>query len=170
MRLFIAIRLNKKLRKHVGDVQESFRRQGVRGNYPPEENLHITLAFIGEYDDPDAVLEAMETVSFAPFSITTDRIGRFGDLWWVGFSECEALEALARKLRRSLAKAEIPYDRKRFKAHVTFLRKPEYGRGPIPHVTAAPSGMEVESISLMRSVRGKAGMIYTELGSVEAKG
>ena len=169
MRLFIAIQLNKKLRKHVRDVQDAFRRQGVRGNYPPEENLHLTLAFIGEYGNPDAVLEAMETVSFAPFSITMDSIGSFGDLWWTGLSGNEELEALVRRLRRSLAEAGIPFDRKRFKAHVTFLRRPTYGKGGIPHIRAVPVSMEVAGISLMRSERGRNGMIYTELGSVAAE-
>ncbi len=168
MRLFIAIQLDKKLKKQVRDVQNAFRQQGVRGNYPPEENLHVTLAFIGEYGDPDAVLEAMRAVSFAPFRVTMDRVGCFGDLWWTGLSESEAMEALVRKLRRSLAEAAIPYDRKRFKAHVTFLRKPEYGRGGIPHICFAPAVMEVSGISLMRSCRGRNGMIYTELGFVEA--
>ena len=169
MRLFIAIQLNKKLQKHVRDVQDAFRRQGVRGNYPPEENLHLTLAFIGEYGNPDAVLEAMETVSFAPFSITMDSIGSFGDLWWTGLSGNEELEALVRRLRRSLAEAGIPFDRKRFKAHVTFLRRPTYGKGGIPHIRAVPVSMEVAGISLMRSERGRNGMIYTELGSVAAE-
>ncbi len=169
MRLFIAIQLNKKLRKHVREVQDAFRRQGVRGNYPPEENLHLTLAFIGEYGNPDAVLEAMETVSFEPFSITMDSIGSFGDLWWTGLSDNEELEVLVRKLRRSLAEAGIPFDRKRFKAHVTFLRRPTYGKGGIPHISAVPVSMEVACISLMRSERGRNGMIYTELGSVAAE-
>ena len=73
MRLFIAIKLNGRMKKQVREVQESFRRQGVRGNYTPEENLHITLAFIGEYGDPDGVLEAMENADFQPFSIIMDR-------------------------------------------------------------------------------------------------
>ena len=48
MRLFIAIQLNQKMKQLVSDVQDTFRWQQVKGNYTPEENLHITLAFIGE--------------------------------------------------------------------------------------------------------------------------
>lgn len=73
MRLFIAIQLSKEMRRLVKDVQETFRRQHVKGNYSPEENLHITLAFIGEYGNPDEVLEVMDTVVFKPFRIKWTR-------------------------------------------------------------------------------------------------
>ena len=129
MRLFIAIQLNEELRQQVTEIQNQFRRQKVRGNYSRPENLHVTLAFLGEYGDPDAVLEAMERASFAPFTVTMDQVGCFGDLWWTGLSESRELEKLAKDLRKALADAVIPYDRKKFKAHVTFLRRPEYGDG-----------------------------------------
>lgn len=60
MRLFIAIQLNQKIKQLVSDVQDTFRWQQVKGNYTPEENLHITLAFIGEYGDPHEILELMQ--------------------------------------------------------------------------------------------------------------
>ena len=170
MRLFIAIKLSGRMKKQVREVQESFRRQGVRGNYTAEENLHITLAFIGEYGDPDGVLEAMENADFQPFSIIMDRVGCFDDLWWTGFADSEELNSLAGKVRRVLADAGGPYDRKKFKAHTTFLRKAEYGRhGQTIQADPEPVSMSVDRISLMRSSRGKNGMIYTEIGSVPAQ-
>ena len=170
MRLFIAVQLNDPMKQFVQDVQADFRAQHIRGNYSPIENLHLTLAFIGEYSDPDAVLDVMETVSFSPFTVTMNEVGCFGDIWWTGFEDNEALEALARRLKHALSDAGIPFDRKRFKAHCTFLRRPEYpaGRRPVP-AQFEPVSMRVESISLMRSDRGKHGMIYTEVGSVEAE-
>ena len=170
MRLFIAIPLRNNMKKLVRDIQNSFREQNIRGNYTPEENLHITLAFIGEYNDPDEVLEAMENVSFQPFSVTMDRVGSFDEIWWAGFTESEEMNHLAGKLRRALAEAGVPYDRKKFKAHVTVLRKPRYDRqGRKIPVSFEPETMQVDRISLMRSVRGKNGMIYTELGAVYAE-
>ena len=125
MRLFISIPLEDDPRRLVTDVQNTFRRQNVRGNYTPEENLHITLAFLGEYNDPDAVLAAMGKLRFSPFTLTMDHVGCFGDLWWAGLAESGPLEALARNLRRALAEAKIPFDKKRFRPHVTFLRRSE---------------------------------------------
>ena len=169
MRLFIAVNLDTKMKQLVRHVQNSFRRQNVRGNYTPDENLHLTLAFIGEYGDPDAVLEAMESVSFSPFMITMDKVGCFDNLWWAGIDNCEELDKLAGKLRRALAEAEIPFDRKKFSPHVTFLRKAEHvDKAALSHLTIRPVSMKVDRISLMQSTRGKNGMIYTELGCVTA--
>ena len=170
MRLFIAIQLNQKMKQLVSDVQDTFRWQQVKGNYTPEENLHITLAFIGEYGDPDEILELMQKVSFKSFSITMDKVGCFDELWWTGLEESNELETLVKSIRHVLADAGIPYDKKKFKARVTFLRKPVYANGRrIAHMSIEPASMQVSRISLMRSTRGKNGMIYTELGSVAAQ-
>ena len=170
MRLFIAIQLNQKMKQLVSDVQDTFRWQQVKGNYTPEENLHITLAFIGEYGDPDEILELLNKVFFKSFSITMDKVGCFDELWWTGLEESSELEALVKNIRHVLADAGIPYDKKKFKAHVTFLKKPVYTNGRrIAHMSIEPASMQVSRISLMRSTRGKNGMIYTELGSVAAQ-
>ena len=60
MRLFVAIQLNEKVKHSLLSIQEKLRRLGVRGNYTPPENLHLTLAFIGDYPKPDSVLEVLE--------------------------------------------------------------------------------------------------------------
>jgi len=169
VRLFIAIKLDDKMKSSILHVQDSFRRQGVSGSYTPEENLHITLAFIGEYGESDAVLEAMEEVPFSPFDISMDRIGCFDDLWWAGFAGNNELEKLARNVRCALKDAEIPYDNKKFKAHATFLRRARFSAGKLADMSVHPATMRVTGISLMRSTHGKAGMIYTELGSVYAR-
>lgn len=170
MRLFIAIQLSTEMKNAVKDIQDTFRWQHVRGNYTPKENLHITLAFIGEYGDPDEVLEALEGVSFPAFPITMDKVGCFDDLWWAGLADSDPLQSLARKVRHALAEAGIPFDKKKFKPHITFLRRAEYAGGrKISHMSIEPLTMKVDRISLMRSTFGKNGMIYTELGSVAAQ-
>ena len=168
MRLFIAIQLSEEARQLVEDIQTTFRWRHVKGKYSTKENLHITLAFIGDYGDPDQVLDVMNTVAFDPFTLELDHIGCFDELWWAGVSESSELETLAKNLRHALADAGIPFDKKKFKAHITFLRKPEYTQGSIAHMSFEPAVIRVTRISLMQSTRGKNGMIYTELGSVEA--
>ena len=169
MRLFVAIQLNQKVKDRIRELQDAFRRQQVGGNYTPRENLHITLAFIGDYPDPDRVLDAMAGLRFSPFTLKLNHIGCFDSLWWAGPAESIELEKLARGLRRALAEAGIPYDKKKFKAHITFLRKPAYANGRTPpQLLVKPVEMQVARISLMRSDRGKNGMLYTELGSVSA--
>ncbi len=171
MRLFAAILLNREMKDAVGDVQQALRRQHVRGNYTPEENLHLTLAFIGEYGDPASVMEVMRAVCFRPFLITLDSVGCFDGVWWAGLRESPDLEGLVRVLRHLLADAGIPFDRKKFRAHITFLRKP-YGipAGNVSFGRPGPAGMQVRRISLMRSDRGRNGMVYTELASFGCTG
>ena len=155
------------MKQALTDAQNAMFARGVRGNYAPEENLHLTLAFIGEYPDAQPVRDALESVRFAPFVIRLDGVGRFDDLWWAGVEASAPLAAVARRVRRALADKDIPFDRKRFSPHVTLIRKATRDAAGIP---VAPAGMTVDAISLMRSDRGRKGMIYTELGRFEADG
>lgn len=166
MRLFIAIQLNEQMRTALTDVQQVMQEQGVRGNYSRPENLHLTAAFIGEYSDPDLVLDVLEQIRFEPFSIRLEGIGSFRGLWWAGIGECPELKNLVRRIRRALSEAGIPFDRKKFSPHITLIRRPVSRDGSIPQAVLEhpPEGeMTVEHVSLMRSDRGKNGMIYTEL-------
>ena len=169
MRLFIAINLNDEMHDALMEMQGSLRLSGMGGNYTREENLHLTLAFIGEYSDPDEVLDALETVSFRPFDIELSGYGTFGDLWWVGTTDPSGLEAVVRRIRKALADRGIPFDRKRFVPHITILRKATPGKQGKPALDVPAAGMTVESISLMRSERGRHGMIYTEIGGIRGE-
>ncbi len=165
MRLFIAIRLSDTVKDSLIQMQNALYDRGVRGNYTPEENLHLTLAFIGEYPDAQPVLDALSSVTFRPFELSLEGMGRFGDLWWAGMRESAPLQAAVRRIRRALAESGIPFDKKRFRAHITLIRK---ASGDLPGLSPSPASMTVDTISLMRSDRGRNGMIYTELGTVEA--
>ena len=168
MRLFIAIELEENMRRALLELQSQMRRGGMTGRFTKEENLHLTLAFLGEYGDPDRVLDVMETVPFEPLGLQLSGFGRFGDLYWAGLKENPALAAYVSRLRRALAEAGIPYDRKRFSPHITLLRRGEERRGRL-ELRLVGAKMEAAWVSLMQSRPGKNGMVYTELGSVRAR-
>ena len=165
MRLFIAIELSDEMKDSLLAVQNDLYDMGVRGNYTPEENMHLTLAFIGEYPDAQPVLDALSALSFPPFDISLEGLGCFGDLWWAGISESAPLFSVVRRVRRVLAESDIPFDRKHFSPHITLIRR---ASGKMPEIRLQPAAMTVRTISLMRSDRGRSGMIYTELGTVDA--
>ena len=146
-------------------AQNTMYDHGIRGNYTPEDNLHLTFAFIGNYPEPETVLEALSSISFFPIPITLKGLGAFGDLWWAGLRETPALTAVVRRVRRTLADHDIPFDRKRFSPHITLLRR---ARGEMPGIAIEPCSMEADTISLMRSEHGKNSMIYTEIGAITA--
>ncbi|MBQ3374405.1 MAG: RNA 2',3'-cyclic phosphodiesterase [Oscillospiraceae bacterium] len=169
MRLFLAIQLNDEIRNALIDVQSAWKRRGVIGNYTSVENLHLTLAFIGDYPEPYDVLEALDGLDFSPVTLRLEGIGSFGDLWWAGLSDSRGLEAIVRRIRHRLSEAEIPFDRKKFSPHITLIRKASRNsRKDLPPVSLPSSMMEADRISLMRSDRGKNGMIYTEIGGIDA--
>ena len=162
MRLFIAIQLSDEIRDGLSAVQTYLRDHGVRGNYTKTENLHLTLAFIGEYSDPDLALEVIRSVPFTPFPMCIEGFGNFGDLYWCGIGENDNLLSYVKRLRRALAGNGIPFDRKKFSPHITLIRKAEYDRD-FPGVTIPNVSMRVSGVSLMRSDRTKSGMVYTEV-------
>ena len=167
MRLFIAIRLSDEIRSGLAEIQSFLRNRGVSGNFTKLENLHLTLAFIGEYADPEDVLDAMRGVPFAPFSIRLDGFGSFGDLYWRRIGENNELSAYVKRLRRALAESGIPFDRKKFSPHITLIRKASFDKNRgFPGVTVPDVSMEADRVSLMRSDRTKSGMVYTEIGQV----
>ena len=166
MRLFIAINLDDEMKDALMDIQDTMRTYGVRGKETPEENMHLTLAFIGEFDDPEYVKSIIESIDFRPFEIRLQGIGAFGDLWWAGIEESYPLQSLAKRLRRELAASFIPFDRKKFSPHITLIRRASGRLGDVPEDEIAEhfgTSMIVDHISLMRSDRGKRGMVYTEL-------
>ena len=169
MRLFIAILPTRAFIEALVSLQDALARHGVRGRYTPKENLHLTLSFIGEYPEPANVLEVLNGLAFEPFSVQLNGIGAFGDTWWVGLSECGELAAYARRLRHALADAGIPFDSKRFRPHVTLLRRAQLPKQGMPPIAAPEVGMTVRRVSLMRSDPGRSGMIYTELGSIQSQ-
>lgn len=168
MRLFMAIQFDNKIIDSLIGFQEKLRGQGVRGNYTKRENLHITLAFIGDYGNQDDVLDAMEQVEFKPLEISLDGVGHFGDLFWVGITDNPELVGYVKRLRHALSENGLPYDKKKFSPHITLIRKCNYkGWQQIP-VTEPPKGsMRASRISLMKSERGRNGMVYTEIGSID---
>ena len=165
MRLFISINLDDEMCDAVLAVRREMERRGVRGNFTRRENLHLTLAFIGEYPDPDAVADVMESVPFTPCRLTLGGIGSFGELWWLGVGGAEELTKYVTRLRRALTEAGIPVDRKKFSPHVTLIRRPD--RAAIPPVEIPRASMEAAGVSLIRSDGGTHGVIYTEIAFIK---
>ena len=102
MRLFIAVLLENNIIKALTEAQNALRSRQFSGKYTDKRNLHLTLAFIGEFNDPDLVLEMMEKVQLQSFEITLrGYIGNFGDLLCVGMERCPELDQYVKQPRLS---------------------------------------------------------------------
>ena len=165
MRLFAGLRPPDAFRSALSLLQDRLRAAGVTGQYLDPSNLHMTLAFIGEWpEDVTEVLPAVED----PFPLVLSHIGFFPEakVLWAGVEKSAALERLAGRVRHSLADSGIPFDPKRFNPHITLARKPSVPAGVIVSEIEIPRAvMTVEEVCLYRSDRGKNGMVYTVIGS-----
>ncbi len=161
MRLFIAILFDEPMRRALRETQDELKRRGVDGGYTSETNLHLTLAFIGEYPDPGRVLDLIGKTPLKPFDLRLEGIGAFGSVWWAGIEPCEALMEYAARLRKALADADIPFDGRDFVPHITLVRN---AAGALPEDLPLPEAvMPVRHIALMRSEWSAEGVIYTEV-------
>ena len=164
MRLFIAIELSMEARKALIGTMHELKQKGVKGNYVPSQNLHLTLAFIGETNRLDDVKAAMDELKYAPFRLSFTELGTFGDLLYVGAKGNQGMKGCVHDLRAILDRADIPYDTKEFKPHITLVRKMS---GGIPKgFQVKKAEMMVKKISLMKSERKNGTMVYTEVYSI----
>ena len=159
MRLFAAIPLTEPVRTHLAAVQTELRRRG-RGSFPPPENLHLTLAFLGETDREPAARAALEKmVGTGAFSLTVEGLGRFGDVWWAGVGSCPALDALALGLQASLRQAGFGLEDRAWRPHITLVRRYRLRTEEAPP-TLAPAEMAVRRAGLLASVERDGRRVY----------
>ena len=60
MRLFIAVDLSEPMKKSLVNVMHEMKKQGINASYIPKQNLHMTLAFIGETNKADEIRQIMD--------------------------------------------------------------------------------------------------------------
>ena len=161
MRLFIAIRLSDEMKKALVACMHDLKKQGVEGNYVPAQNLHMTLAFLGEYDDPAKVKDVIRKVPLPEFRLSLSEKGNFGNILWAGVKGNQKLKTYVKDLRAALAEKGIPFDREKFVPHITLIRKVSAKKPYQVHLPKAD--MTVKKASLMRSEQKNGKMVYKEL-------
>ena len=68
MRLFVAIEFDEKTKSKMIDVQDQLRAAVLHGNFSRPENLHLTLAFLGEVPEErvGGIIRAMANMMSVP--------------------------------------------------------------------------------------------------------
>lgn len=163
MRIFIAIRFTEAFKASIVDAQNGLREYGVRGNYTQPENLHLTLAFVGETDRVEEIKAAAAAVRFEPFEVSSGRLGCFNGrsrVIWLGIEGEDRVKAIARQLRQNLDKCGIDYARGKFSPHITLVRQPSEMALDVEPESAR---MTVSEISVMKSERIDGRLVYTAL-------
>lgn len=170
MRLFFAIQLEETIKDCLCGIMENMKQSAVQGNFTRRENLHLTLAFLGETNRLEAAQRAMNQTGCRSFSLALEGLGKFarkgGNLYWVGFRESEELFSLQKMLSQNLSDAGFVLEKRRYTPHLTLGREIVLPQG-IDERTfqklLPPLTMQVNKISLMRSQRIQGKLTYTEL-------
>jgi 2'-5' RNA ligase len=169
MRLFIAINFDEKMTDALIEMQDDLMRCGVNGNFTREENLHMTLVFIGESDEAEKIEDIMRDVPLRSFTIKVSGMRRFKDMVFANVVENPDLNDYVKRLRHALSDNDISFDRKKFMSHITLVRRASGAKEiPMQSDENVEELMRVNGISLMKSEQGKHGMVYTEIGYVRA--
>ena len=169
MRLFIAINFDENMTDALIEMQDDLIRWGVNGNFTREENLHMTLVFIGESDEPEKIEEIMRDVPLRSFTLQLSGMRRFKDMIFANIEDNPDLNDYVKRLRHALADNDIDFDKKKFVSHITLVRRASGAKDiPMGYDGTMPEKMRVNGISLMKSEQGRRGMVYTEIGYVRA--
>jgi len=164
MRLFVAIRFSPAVHDALTAAISALRRQGS-GTFTRPENLHLTLAFIGETENVDAARRALASVAGSgKFSFSVGGMGCFDDLWWAGVSDSQPLKELALGVQAALRQEGFAIEKRGWRPHITLVRR---WRGPKPRVPLSPVSMRAERVSLMKSERIDGKLVYTEIDSMK---
>ncbi len=175
MRSFLAIELPESLVSELTDLQARL----PVGRKMPEENLHLTLAFLGDQSG-----EALEDLHFrlqrlqaAPFELTLSGLDCFGGRNPRGLAimadKNRAIAQLHLQIHSALNASGLQPRRERFRPHVTLAR---FGRslseaelhrlqgflGEWLDYRAHP--VLVHSFSMFRSTLGPGGAVHDILG------
>jgi 2'-5' RNA ligase len=176
LRLFIAINFSEEVKDALCEMIADLRGAARRGRYTHRDNLHLTLAFIGESNRVDDIVDVMEEACddafTAPIRITLADAGVFrrkgGDIHWIGVERSPELKKLAERIASGLRSEGFDIEKSKFTPHITIGRNvklSEYAMIRAPMVS-----MCAERISLMRSDRVDGRLVYSEIESVSRRG
>lgn len=188
-RAFIAIALPLAVKGAFAQCRESFLAHDPawRGEkWVADENLHITLRFLGNVPEPacDLVAErsALALSDLEPYRLRLDVVRaiprpRSASLLWIGASiGAEETSALAARLAEATSFLDFDPDGRTFKTHVTLVR----ARHPrkvnhdaidevercLHHFEERATTMSVREVTLFSSTLTPRGPVYEEIAHI----
>ncbi len=165
--------------KGIYDVSERLRKEvgyGISGKWVEPQNLHITLQFLGDITEKQAidVIKNLQEIAKRniPFRLTYKGLGVFPDtkrarVLWIGVSKgSEKLKNLAKSVEKANSRVGIPPSPKSFVPHLTICRIKKYDRKVLTQLlnkyrTIEFGEEEVNKIALISSTLTSIGPVYT---------
>ena len=170
MRLFIAINFPDEVKAVVAAFRDLVKRAALRGNFTFDENLHLTLVFLGEcnFQQEKSVRDVLNETVFSEFALTIEKTGAFkrdgGHIWWIGLQESKPLSALQADLTQRFIHQGFVLDNRKYTPHVTIGREVIMPAGFV-YPAIERKKFNVTSIELMKSEHIKGKLVYTPIFS-----
>src|SRR5438874_12862024 len=123
-RLFVAIRPPENIRDLLIDAMD----EGPDFRWQDEEQLHLTLRFVGEVERPIAedLADALGRIRAKCFEVRINGVGRFeqrnSGALWADVEPKAPLTALAAKVERVCVAVGLEPERRAFHPHITLAR------------------------------------------------
>jgi len=171
IRLFVGIALPTDLRNRLAVVSSGL--PGAR--WIDRENLHMTLCFMGQVDDPmvDDIDLALSTVRGPAFDFSISGIATFGrghqvHTLWAKVEADPALQALQAKIETAMRNLGLPIEGRKFTPHITLARTKRAQSSKIAEWLQTGGGLiagpvRVDSFVLFRSHLGSGAAHYEVL-------
>lgn len=169
IRLFVAIDIPSALRTTLNSMG-----RGIPGARPvSEEQIHLTLRFIGEVEGHIArdIKEALSEVRATPFTLSIQGVGHFPPrgaprVLWAGLIRSEELVLLRNRVERRLVACGLPPEQRKFAPHITIARLKDSPFGRVGDFLAGNSLFQseefrVENFTLYSSRLIKSGALHT---------
>lgn len=136
--------------------------RGCGGRPIRSENLHLTLAFLGNVDEATrkCLEQAADAIALPPFTLKLDRLGfwRRPQVIWLGQEPTpEPLLALSGELKRAMLACGLEPDPRPFRTHLTLQRR---AHRPPRQREVPPLEWLVERFVLVASETRPEGVVY----------
>lgn len=183
MRLFIALNFKPSGQTELVKLIDTLQKEGVSGRAIPQENLHVTIAFLGECD-PDqipVIEEILQDIPLPALRLKPSGYDRFLSALVLRFEKDPALMDYQAQVVKALKKADLPFDDRPYGPHVTLIRVPRSRqKGDLSKARAEfhdrfgstlfrLEPMEIESCSLFSSTHSEQShsMHYASLFTID---
>lgn len=174
MRLFIGVKLPERIKKYLAEVKNLFPKEGLK--FVEEENIHITIKFIGETSMSEAIIKALDKISFKQFKARLYGLSVFPNERFIrvihspitiGKDEFFKLHELIDKALKPLGFNED----KDFTPHATIARvkKPNNDLIKIANSVKFSDEFIVESFTLFSSQLTSKGPVYSLIKDFKAE-
>ncbi|MFL6765291.1 MAG: RNA 2',3'-cyclic phosphodiesterase [Sphingomicrobium sp.] len=171
-RLFVAIRPPEPIRDLLIDAMDD----SADFRWQDEEQLHLTLRFIGEVERPvaDDLAAELGRIRAQPFELRIAGTGRFeqrnSGALWAGVEPKAPVAALAAKVERACLAVGLEPERRAFHPHITLARWKGRRSREVKDFLARKSGVssepfDVTEFTLFESRLSRHGAHYEEVAS-----